>query len=376
MKVIIFSTAENLSGGVRQAANLAKSLMRRGHDVVFFVQQTAEIPSVDPSIDWRRLPEDKKLWRSEVEKEVISANAKGIPCIVQAFHNKANKLVALWTGLWAMPGSIYKAYGVGYRGVTYRPRNPLPYWSWGIRKVIVNSAACGKLLSRQYGISSKIELVYNSLPEGRNIPHRSPEDVRRELGLSANSVVYGTVTSRKADKGNDVLLKSFSKIQSPDKKLLLVGLKERDWLPMCRELGIADQVHFVSYAEHVADYLQLMDCFVFAGRKGDSTPNALLEAMSVGVACVGTSIGGVPEVLANCGTVVPINGVNEMAEAMQHLHDDPVLRKSMGTACLEKSYDFTEENRAERIERIYYEVAGSRVSPAYIRACEFDRSRA
>jgi len=366
MKVIIFSTAGNLSGGVRQAANLAKSLMRRGHEVVFFVIPSADIPSLEPSIAWRRLPEDKSLWRYEVEKEIALANEKGTPCVVQAFHNKANKHVARWAMRWALPFSKHKAHCVGYRGVTYRPRNPLPYWSYGIKKVVVNSAACGRLLSRQYGISRKIELVYNSIPEGRNIPHRTPEEVCSELGLTGQETVFGTISSRKADKGNDVLLESFAKLDSAQKKLLLVGLRKEHWLSLCRKLGIEDRVIFVSYAEHVADYLQLMDCFVFAGRKGDSTPNALLEAMSVGVACVGTHIGGVPEVLSGCGKVVPINGVKEMTAAMQELHDNPKFRRAMAAASFEKSKEFTEDNRAMRIEAIYSRImekhAASRVS--------------
>ncbi|WP_290923728.1 glycosyltransferase family 4 protein [Halodesulfovibrio sp.] len=373
MKVIIFSTAGNLSGGVRQAANLAKSLMRRGHEVVFFVVPTADIPSVEPSITWRRLPVDKNLWRHEVENEIELANNKGMPCVVQAFHNKANKYVAWWAMRWALPGSKYRAHCVGYRGVTYRPRNPLPYWSFGIKKVVVNSAACGRLLSRQYGISSKIELVYNSIPEGRNIPHRSAEEVRKELGLSDGDTVFGTVTSRKADKGNDVLLESFAKLNSSQKKLLLVGLQKEHWISLCRELGIEDRVIFVSYAEHVADYLQLMDCFVFAGRKGDSTPNALLEAMSVGVACVGTHIGGVPEVLSGCGKVVPINGVKEMTEAMQELHDNPLLRKAMAATGLEKSKEFTEDNRAMRVEEIYSGVIERYAMSRYPSVCMLDQ---
>jgi glycosyltransferase involved in cell wall biosynthesis len=66
-------------------------------------------------------------------------------------------------------------------------------------------------------------------------------------------------------------------------------------------------------------------------------PKALLEAMSVGVACIVTDVGGMPEIVNDqCnGLVVPPRNAEALRMAIERLGSDPELTKRLSHAALE-----------------------------------------
>ena len=66
----------------------------------------------------------------------------------------------------------------------------------------------------------------------------------------------------------------------------------------------------------------------------EGMPNVLLEAMAMGIACVGTAVGGVPEVIRNgrTGFVVPKKDPEALAQAIGELVENKELRKRFGEA--------------------------------------------
>ncbi|CDC98113.1 glycosyl transferase group 1 protein [Alistipes sp. CAG:268] len=71
-------------------------------------------------------------------------------------------------------------------------------------------------------------------------------------------------------------------------------------------LGIADRVRFEGQqpADRVADELRRADLFVLASRT-EGLPRALIEAMAAGLPCIGTRVGGIPELLDDEALVAP-----------------------------------------------------------------------
>ena len=63
-----------------------------------------------------------------------------------------------------------------------------------------------------------------------------------------------------------------------------------------RDLSIRDDCTFEPAQSDVAPWFQRMDIFVIPSRT-ESFPNALLEAMACGCAPVGSSVGGIPELI-------------------------------------------------------------------------------
>ncbi|BBD07848.1 glycosyltransferase family 4 protein [Desulfovibrio ferrophilus] len=347
MRIIYMTSSSSLSGGTRQAMYSARGLMDRGHNVTFLVPHNAEITGLDDRIDWRRLPEAPADWRAEAERALPE---KGEPCIVHAFHNKANKKLAWWGLNWRKRGCVC----LGYRGVIYRPSNPLPYWSPGIDCFVANSQACAKVL-RQTGLSSKrLEVIYNGIPDSRITPLKDRHTMRSELGLKKGIPVLGTVAGDKSVKGVEFLLRGFAEAMHSGVKaqLLLVGARAERWAPLAEELGIADKALFRGRVENVADHLQVMDAFFLPSLK-ESLPNVVLEAFFFGLPIVASNVGGLPELVHDNGLLIPPKDSGAIAAAMTKVCHDPDLRKVWGRASQSKSVEFTMTAKVQRTADVY-----------------------
>jgi glycosyltransferase involved in cell wall biosynthesis len=101
-------------------------------------------------------------------------------------------------------------------------------------------------------------------------------------------------------KGIDILLKAWARVVTHENNLKLLilghGPLESELRNMAQTLGIGDSVKFIGEVTHVEEYLKKSDIFVLASR-AEGMSNALLEAMSHGLACIATNISGNAELM-------------------------------------------------------------------------------
>jgi glycosyltransferase involved in cell wall biosynthesis len=95
--------------------------------------------------------------------------------------------------------------------------------------------------------------------------------------------------------------------------------------------------------------------------RAEGLPNALLEGMASGLACVATEIPGAADVLADGGGVlVPLDDDERLAEALDRLAGDPELRRRLGGEArnlIEDRYTFSAI--AARYREVYDSMLGS-----------------
>lgn len=368
MNIVFLTSSMSRSGGSRQAYYLARGLAAHGHDLTFFTPQGAELPGLDgdagqgSGIRWLELPAAKGKWRRAV-REVLAAHwDRGEPCVLQAFHNRAVKKASLWGLVWRCKPLVV----LGYRGVVFRPRNPLPYWSPGVDAFVVNSEACAKVL-RRVGVSgSRIRVVYNGVPPERLVPGRSVDEVRGELGLEGpgRQVVIGSLTDNKPNKGADRLLQAFALARKDPSfaarsVLVLVGVKPERWRERCAELGATEGVRLVDRVECVADYLQVFDMLA-ASSLAESMPNALLEGMGMGLPLVAAAAGGVAEIVRGNGLLVDPDDVPGLAQALAEASQDASRRAAWAEESRERFKLFSLARKVARTEAIYAETLKAR----------------
>jgi glycosyltransferase involved in cell wall biosynthesis len=72
--------------------------------------------------------------------------------------------------------------------------------------------------------------------------------------------------------------------------------------------------------------------------KREGIPNVLKEAMACGLPVVSSRISGIPELVEDgrSGLLVKPGDTAALADALQRLHDDPALRRTMGCAGRER----------------------------------------
>lgn len=351
MKIAVLTSSTGHSGGVRQALYQTEGLRALGHDAVLCLPHNSGLwVERSPQPWWMRLPQEEKLWRPAVEDFLGEG-----PAILHAFHNRAVKLAAWWGLVWKKRGTAC----VAHRGIITRPKNPLPYWSPGLRLFLVNSAACGRSLG-WYCPSSKIRVVPNGVPDERVTPLRPAAEVRAELHLDHAGPVLGYVGNDNPLKGTDILLRAFARAGGAAERaaLVLVGVDGETWTRAAAELGIRDRVRVPGKMPHVSDVLQVCDAFVFPSRGMDSAPNVLLEAVRMGLPVLSTDVGGCPDIVDGNGLLVPAGNVDALGEGIAVLCGDDGQRARWAERSRIVGARYTVEARCKALDAVYREALG------------------
>jgi glycosyltransferase involved in cell wall biosynthesis len=115
-------------------------------------------------------------------------------------------------------------------------------------------------------------------------------------------------------------------------------------------LGILDESIFVPATPQVAPFMRTMDIFV-SSSLSEAFSNSILEAMACGSCVVGSRVGGTPELISDAerGLLFISNDVNDLADKLTRLIQEPDLRRSFG----EKAAQFaaTKLGMAVNLER-------------------------
>jgi glycosyltransferase involved in cell wall biosynthesis len=156
-----------------------------------------------------------------------------------------------------------------------------------------------------------------------------------------------TITRLSQEKGLDVLLKAWADVVREEKslKMLIVGSGslESGLKTLSRSLGILESVHFVGEVQNVSKYLRESHLFILPSRS-EGLSNALLEAMSYGIPCIATNVGGnieplggeegeIPKgeyVIARNGLLINPDDVKGLTEAVLFFIRNQNEREEMG----------------------------------------------
>ncbi|MFZ5857955.1 MAG: glycosyltransferase family 4 protein [Chloroflexota bacterium] len=177
---------------------------------------------------------------------------------------------------------------------------------------------------------------------------RTKDEAKSSLRLAGKTVVMfmGRLSEQKS---LPTLLNAFSAARKkcPALHLLLLGDgPSRSELEFQAEkLGITSNVTFAGSQRDVRPYLEAADIFGLPS-VSEGISNALLEAMSAGLACVVTPVGGNADVLDNgaCGLLLPPRDESAWAASLAELGNDSLRRERLGAAArsrVRERYDFS-----------------------------------
>ena len=159
---------------------------------------------------------------------------------------------------------------------------------------------------------------------------------RALLGLGADEPVIGTVGNLTAKKDHATLLRAVALVRErgprrPPRARRVGAARGRAAPPRRRRSGSTDSVVLAGSRGDVPELLPAFDVFALSSRF-EGLPIALLEAMATGLACVATTVGGIPEVVTDGrdGVLVEPADPAGLADALVALLDDPVRREELG----------------------------------------------
>lgn len=92
------------------------------------------------------------------------------------------------------------------------------------------------------------------------------------------------------------------------------------------------RAHLHGFQRNLPDWMKAADIFVLPSKRPEPNATVLIAAMTMGLPCIGTNIGGTVETIdqGKTGLLVPPDNAEALAEAIAFLASDSSLRDDMG----------------------------------------------
>ena len=235
-------------------------------------------------------------------------------------------------------------------------------------RVIAVSQCVADHITDQLGYDSRQIRVINN-PVDLNhmkVIQKNPKSwVCEQLNIGTEAIVFIDICRFVYQKNLPRLLDAFQGVVefNPDAHLVLIGSTQNTevYKEVCdriTELGITNQVHVVGTSLQVADWLAGSDIFVFPSLV-EGMGIALAEAMSIGLPCISSNVGPIPEFIKNRenGLLVDPKSKTEIASAMIELLSNPEFAKQLGSRAKSTVDEmFNPYRQAQKLVAVYEEI--------------------
>ncbi len=207
----------------------------------------------------------------------------------------------------------------------------------------------------------KVVSLGNSIDYGRySQVEISKQQAKEDIGLKADSFVFGTIGRLTLTKGYSYLIEAFAQLkeQIPSAHLIFVGegRLQNELEQQAAETPYADSIHFLGPRSDITSILKAIDVFVLSSI-AEGLPRSLLEAMAARVPCIGTKVGGIPEILADgeFGYLVSPKDDDALAEAMMKIANisEQEREKLIKKAWQRVADEYSHETVRKKLENIY-----------------------
>ncbi|GGC99383.1 N-acetyl-alpha-D-glucosaminyl L-malate synthase BshA [Pontibacillus salipaludis] len=209
-------------------------------------------------------------------------------------------------------------------------------------------------------VEREMDVIYNFVDE-REYRERDESHLKEEYGIEDDDKVIIHISNFRQVKRVPDVIKSFKTIREKSKaKLLLVG-DGPDYYKTCQlvnELGLRDDVLFLGKQENVSELLSISDLKLLLSEK-ESFGLVLLEAMACGVPCIGTNIGGIPEVIVHeeTGYICEVGDTEQIASHALRLLSDQDKWEEFSHKGLERvRSEFLSETIVKQYEQVYADL--------------------
>jgi len=209
----------------------------------------------------------------------------------------------------------------------------------------------------------KISVIENCVSTGANPALVAAAGKKRELmRVAPDEILLGFFGRLSSEKGLIHLLEALKLLVSlkvPVKLALLgEGAQRAELEEIVQRDKLSDRVIFAGFQPGIEEWLVAADIFVLPSLT-EGTPMALLEAMSLGLPCIASAVGGIPQVIDSGidGILVPPGNPEELGEALFSLCLDAEKRALLSNNAKEKiRQKFNIKKWTSKIENEYLKI--------------------
>lgn len=261
---------------------------------------------------------------------------------------------------------ISHVHGLG-RSARFRRKSANFMFLGRIDRFLPVAKAVGKdLIESNWRIpASKVTVLENSVDYEKFADAKiTKSQARQMLGIPEDAFVFGFVGRFAPTKGVSYLIDAFARVKKehPKAYLLLAGQgpDEPQYKRQVQPLGLQDSVCFAGYHRDIERVFHALDVFVLSS-VAEAMARTLLEAMAAGIPCIGTRVGGVPELInESVGLLVEPQNSRLLADAMlTMIRKNRQELQQIGAAAAHKiRTEYAHEVAKAKLNRIYLDILG------------------
>jgi len=353
----IVHTESSLGWGGQEIRILSESrgMIARGHAVRLLCPVEARIHA--EALSWGVPVEALPIGRKGIRGlRALIAWLRKHSCDIVNTHSSTDAwLAALALLMLGRPAPIVRTRHIS----APVPKNLATRWLYqqGAQHIVTTGEALkGQLVQANGFDAARID----SIPTGVDAARFAPGErlaARRQVGLAADATLVGIVATLRSWKGHRFLVEAMTRLP-PTRSLVIVGdgpqraaLEEQ-----VDALGLRERVRFAGNQADVVPWLQAFDVFALPSYANEGVPQALVQAMLVGLPCITTTAGSIAELATHEATalVVPAQDAPALAMAIERLVGDAPLAARLGAAARAHcAARFSYDGMLDRMEALY-----------------------
>jgi glycosyltransferase involved in cell wall biosynthesis len=227
---------------------------------------------------------------------------------------------------------------------------------------IIYNANSARLSHEKVGYdSSRSKVIHNGIDcEKFSAATDAGKSIRDELDIRPDALVIGHIARYDLQKDHASFLEAIKMVKDrfPEVRVLLAGegvtWSNQELFYEFDQTEDGTWLHPLGHRVDIPRLLASLDVFCSSSR-GESFPNAVLEAMAFGVPCVVTNVGDVSALVGKFGIVVKPEMPSELATGCSRLLSQPPdFRRRLGECARQRVLDyFSLETSAARFAELY-----------------------
>ncbi len=340
-----------------------QALRARGHRVMLAAPSDSRIHAGALAAGFQVEPLDTRKWRYPATLLRLRRWFREEAVQVVNPHSSRDGWLAGLAGRWAGVPLILRSRHIE---IDY-PNRLVSRLAFGrlADHVITTSDRITERLVSELGLAAdRVSCVPTGIDLARFHPG-VPGVLGRELGWGEEVPVVGMISVLRSWKGHEYFIGAAREVASrhPEVRFVIVGEgpsrgRVEEWV---RESGLGDRIRMLGHREDVPGILASLRILVLPSTGHEGVPQIVLQGQAMGLAVVGTAVGGIPQVIRDgeTGRLVEARNSAALATALEGLLQRPEEGRRLGMAAARVAADgYGLDRMCERLESIYDRYLG------------------
>jgi glycosyltransferase involved in cell wall biosynthesis len=178
----------------------------------------------------------------------------------------------------------------------------------------------------QYRPKGLISCISNGVDTIRFQPMKNAEQINQikaSYNIPTNAIILtwvGNFNLNEKVRGIVDTIKALENLNNENTfnwRFVLVGngLQKNDMQKLVSNSKIRKNLVFLGHQKDINKILGISDIFVLVSHH-EGSPNALLEAMASGLACIGSNTGGIPDIIRDAGILIEVGDTRQLSKSI------------------------------------------------------------